>query len=544
MAPRFELAEDNVAAVVDICRRLDGIPLAIELAAARVPLLGINGVREKLDERFRLLTGGARLALRRHQTLRAALEWSYSLLAPAEQRVFDRLAVFAGGFTLKMAQALASDDAIDEWAVLEHLGALVDKSLVVVDQGAEPRYRMLETTRAYGLERAAARGETQALLRRHAAVVLQVFEDNYADNRRGLLPHEQVGRMFPELDNLRAALRWADADGADPPLAIALVGAAGAGRGFLGSAGIQWEGQTWCKSLRPKVDPAVPAAHAARFWLTCAELGVAGSLDEAVRDAQRAVDLFRAAHDRLGTYFALHALCYTSLSSGRRAQARQTLDAAQRLLDPAWPPRIRATFENLAALCFMESGESTRARAHLEEYLRLSRQLGSTLDAETALALLVDLDVQTGYVDRAAEAARVLLADRGLVVDFDDGLTHRDAATALMLAGALDEAEAAYRAALPLARRAHGTSAFVLDDAAALLARRGRLEDAARIAGYADRVSVERSRNARAVGRQLREQLLAQLQAALPAGRLEQLFEEGRRLTDEQACALAFPPAR
>src|SRR5258706_6331728 len=156
LEPRFMVSDANVAAVVDICRRLDGIPLAIELAAARVPLLGVDGVRERLDERFRLLTAGSRLALRRHQTLRAALEWSYGLLSEPEQRIFDGLGVFAGGFSLESAQRLGTDAEIDEWAVLDHLGALIDKSLVIAD-GGSARYRMLETTRAFALERLAAR---------------------------------------------------------------------------------------------------------------------------------------------------------------------------------------------------------------------------------------------------------------------------------------------------------------------------------------------------------------------------------------------------
>jgi predicted ATPase len=112
------VSEANVAAAVDICRRLDGIPLAIELAAARVPLLGVEGVRDRLDERFRLLTAGSRLALRRHQTLRAALEWSYNLLSEPEQKIFDGLGILAGGFSLESAQMLATDAEIDEWAVL------------------------------------------------------------------------------------------------------------------------------------------------------------------------------------------------------------------------------------------------------------------------------------------------------------------------------------------------------------------------------------------------------------------------------------------
>ena len=153
--PRFALTDESLPLAVDICRRLDGLPLAIEMAAARVATLGLRPVRDKLDARFKLLTGGSRATLRRHQTLRAALEWSHQLLNDAEQAVFRRLGVFAGGFTMGMAQALASDAQLDEWAVLDHLSALVDKSLVVADAGEAPRYRLLESARAFALEQLA-----------------------------------------------------------------------------------------------------------------------------------------------------------------------------------------------------------------------------------------------------------------------------------------------------------------------------------------------------------------------------------------------------
>ena len=130
---RFVLDADNVVAVVDICTQLDGIALAIELAAARVLLLGVQGLRERLGQRLRLLGGGARTALPRHRTLRAALEWSHALLSPDQQAVFRRLGVMSGRFSLEATQQVAALGEIDEWAVLDHLSALVDKSLVVLD---------------------------------------------------------------------------------------------------------------------------------------------------------------------------------------------------------------------------------------------------------------------------------------------------------------------------------------------------------------------------------------------------------------------------
>ena len=171
-------------AVIEICRRLDGIPLAIELAAARLPLLGVEGLRARLDERFNVLTAGARVVLRRHQTLRATLEWSHGLLTPDEQTVFRRLGVFAGSFTLEAAQHVVSDERIDVWAALDHLGALVDKSLVLAEGDPVPRYRLLETTRAYALERLAEAGETARMLRRHAEAILALLAAYEEDDRR------------------------------------------------------------------------------------------------------------------------------------------------------------------------------------------------------------------------------------------------------------------------------------------------------------------------------------------------------------------------
>ena len=206
--PRFTLTAANLPAVTEICRRLDGIPLAIELAAARLPLLGVEGLRTRLDERFNLLTAGARVVLRRHQTLRATLEWSHSLLTPDEQTVLRRLAVFAGGFTLEAAQHVASDERIDPWIALDHLGALVDKSLVLAEGDPIPRYRMLETTRAYALERLAEAGETERTLRRHAEAVLALLEPFATDDWQWRATGVYVPAARVELDNLRAALEW------------------------------------------------------------------------------------------------------------------------------------------------------------------------------------------------------------------------------------------------------------------------------------------------------------------------------------------------
>ena len=220
---RFALDEKNAAAVIDICRQLDGLPLAIELAAARVPALGLQGVRERLGERLRILTTGARTALPRHQTLRAALEWSHSLLSGDEQVVLRRLGVFAGGFSLEMAEQVVGDERLDPWAVVDALGALVDRSLVAVDGADPPRYRLLESTRALALERLAIAEEHESVRQRHAQAVRAFFTRIYDDARR----HGRVGfddahaALAADIDNAREAFGWALQR--DAETAVALV---------------------------------------------------------------------------------------------------------------------------------------------------------------------------------------------------------------------------------------------------------------------------------------------------------------------------------
>src|SRR4029079_4999203 len=168
----------NAHAVVAICRRLEGLPLAIELAAARVRVLHPQQIGERLDDAFRLLTSGTRTALPRHRTLRGVIEWSHALLTADEQRLFARLAVFADGFTLDQAERICALDGIAEEDVLDLVAGLVDKSLVLVDTSAgEARYRLLETVRQYARDRLVASGELEAIRERHAEYFLEIAED-------------------------------------------------------------------------------------------------------------------------------------------------------------------------------------------------------------------------------------------------------------------------------------------------------------------------------------------------------------------------------
>ena len=218
----FAVTADNVDAIAQICRRLDGIPLAIELAAARVRMMNPAEIASRLDERFRLLTGGSRTTVERHQTLRQAVDWSYDLLDSRERELLKRLGVFAGGFTLDAAEATAAGGALDVFGVLDGLGQLVDKSLVVADETDHgTRYRLLETIRQYALERLEVGGETDAVRRRHADWV-SAFVARAADGLRGPDEFQWIERLNIELENLRVALTWAVGTG-DLELAVAAI---------------------------------------------------------------------------------------------------------------------------------------------------------------------------------------------------------------------------------------------------------------------------------------------------------------------------------
>ena len=207
--PSFEMTEQNGRAIAQLCRRLDGIPLAIELAAARVRTLPVEQIAARLDDRFRLLTGGSRATVARHQTLRATIDWSYDFLTEQERAVLRRLSVFAGGATLEAAEAVCAGDPVDDFEILDLLGRLVEKSLVFTDPAAsEARFRLLETVREYARGRLVEAGEGDAALRRHRDWYLALVDEASAAFFQGPEPAEWLERLDREHDDLRAALEW------------------------------------------------------------------------------------------------------------------------------------------------------------------------------------------------------------------------------------------------------------------------------------------------------------------------------------------------
>ena len=270
---RFAVTEETGETLRDLCRRLDGIPLAIELAAARINLLSVRALTERLDERFRILSGGERTALPRQQTMHATIDWSYNLLAPSEQRLFERLAVFVAGCTLEGAEAVAVSSAIETHEVFGLLSSLAEKSLVVADVDLDAsRYRLLESTRAFALEKLSERGERSELAQRHALWVAGVA-DRVRETARTMPVVPWLREFEPELDNARSAMEWALSEG---DLHVAMRIAAGFSLIWSMSRG-QAEPRRWLEAVLPHLgeepDPRRSGARVARsiladLWLT------------------------------------------------------------------------------------------------------------------------------------------------------------------------------------------------------------------------------------------------------------------------------------
>ncbi len=536
-APSFVLTESTLPTVVDICRRLDGIALAIELAAARVPLLGVDGLRAKLDDRFRVLTAGSRLAPRRHQTLRAALEWSHGLLAPSEQAVFRRLGVFTGTFGLGSAQRVASAGTIDEWSVLEILGALVDKSLVVVEAGSEPRYRLLESGRAYALEQLADSGERDAVLHQHAQALLALFDrsrDEYWTTTTG----ERIDRYAAEIDNLRAALEWAAGAG-EADLAVALTGASS---WLWRDVGLHAEGLRRCDQAIRLIGPATPLRLQARLHNGYLELGRNRSLaaGPALASGERAIEIYRQLGDRQALYVALAECARTRAAAGDAAGAEAMLAEVAALYDPSWPLGLKHPMLTARSFMLTESHRVSEARAAWEERLLLERALGDTRFATISLTNLIDAVFAEGDVTEAIARGRelVTLIRRERFTNWQS-FALANLSAALTAAGQLDEALQLAQDALPLLRQQGSVWSF-LDHLGLLALKRGRPLDAAQVLGCAEELNqcsgyVRQFNELRA-----RNQLFDALRASVEPGELERLMKDGGRLTANEAARLAL----
>jgi predicted ATPase len=367
---RFSPDSRSAAIAGAVCRRLDGIPLAIELAAARTATLGLEELAARLDDRFRLLTGGHRTALPRHQTLRATLDWSYELLPVLERTVLHRLAIFAGGFTLEAASAVATTPDLDAPAVVDSVTNLAAKSLVVVEvAGAVTRYRLLETTRAYALEKLTASGELDQVARRHAEYYRDLFEraETEWETRTTVEWAASYGR---QIDNVRAALDWAFSPSGDASIGTALTAAAVP----------LWFQHSLMVECRGRVERALASfaprsgRGGRREMQLVAALGVSlmqtkGPAPDTTAAWTRALEIAEAVDDTEYQLRALWGLWHFRVSRG---ECRAALALAERFCDRAANtanPAELLVGERMVGVSLHYLGDQTNARSYLEGML-------------------------------------------------------------------------------------------------------------------------------------------------------------------------------
>ena len=399
----FAVDDANAAAVAAICVRLDGIPLALELAAARLGSLSASEVSSRLDQRFRLLTGGSRTALPRHQTLRALIDWSYDLLNPEERTVLDRLSIFAGGWTLEAAEAVTAAGDAGEWQVLDHLAALVGKSLVQVEEiQGSTRYRLLETVRHYAAERLALRAgselaEARAAHRDHYLALVETADLHL----RG--PNEAVwlDRLELEFDNVRAALAFSLADpvSAEPGLRLA-TGL----RWFCNMRGHGGEVLAALNVLLERPDAGMPTpARARALTAACHLLNNFGDGSAVPSMADEAIKIAGGLADDAVTADALSQLSWFTFHRADLPAALAHIDEAVGPARRAGDPGLLAEILSRRAVFKGESGDPDAALADQQEALALSRAAGDNYRLAITLTNLGVGELEAGEL-RAARA--------------------------------------------------------------------------------------------------------------------------------------------
>jgi predicted ATPase/class 3 adenylate cyclase len=400
----FTITNENAAALAQVCHRLDGIPLAIELAAARVRALPVEKLNERLDDRFRLLTGGSRTALPHQQTLRALIDWSYDLLTEAERALLRRLSVFAGGWTLEAAEAVCAGEGIEEWDVLDLLTSLVEKSLVQYEeQGEEGRYRLLEMVRQYGREQLMEAGEGDVVRGRHVAFYLRLAQEAEPQLR---IVNQSVwlDRLVTEHDNLRAALEWCLNDVSHP----GVVNSAEAAWALCGALYRFWdvrsnlrEGLEWLERAISVSGDTASAARGKALTGACHLAWRRGENALARSRGEEALTIHRQLGNKEGIAISLNALGNVATSERQLSLARRCFEeslALSRASEDLWG--IGQSLNNLGSIALMEN-DYAQARSLCEEALTIAERMGDLANVHIRLRNLSHLDCEEGRFDSA-----------------------------------------------------------------------------------------------------------------------------------------------
>ena len=545
---RFAFTDETAPHVAEICARLDGIPLAIELAATRAATLPIAALSEKLDQRFALLARGGRTAPARQQTLQATIDWSYELLSEAERRAFEQLCVFAGGCTLDTATAVCVDQHTTEREVFELLSSLVEKSLIGVEMSASgPRYQMLESFKQYGREKLAQREQWAALCGRHATAYCDlavVFERAFRE-----MPDEDwhaSARL--ELDNWRAALEWSLGSGNDIRL----------GQRLAASLKPTWqrfafaEGRRWIRLGLELVDADTPLDISAELERAnaaiCEDLGEFGV---SLASGLRAIDQYRTLGDRSGTAWAQVAAGSILVRLGRPGEAEPLLREALASARALGLDALAANILYLLSMAGGLSGEFDAARAASAEALATYQMLGKGLWTAVTITGRAEIEFWAGDADAAVRFANEALPVCRYQDDGDsvESVIHANLAAYLVSLARYDEARRHAREALELSHRLrfelHETWALQHLAAIAVLRsppspQRDALVQGAQLLGFVDARFVALGASREPTDLQEFERVLAVLRETLPAEVLAVALSRGAAMSQDEALEAAL----
>jgi predicted ATPase len=532
--PAFALDATNLPAVAEVCRRLDGIPLAIELAAARVPTMSAAEIAGHLDERFRLLTGGRRRGVERHQTLRSAIAWSYSLLSPAERVVFDRLGAFPSSFDEAAAVAVVSGDGVERWDVIDALAGLAAKSMIGAERSdGSTRYQLLETLRHFAREQLESRSETDAGRRRHAVHYARVA----AEIGAGLMSRDELQwrrRLFAELDNLRAAAAWAfeTAEVDDVRLGVGVIGSLLVYAGMSPAFGVQ----AWAAAALPRLDDLAGDDRAVVLGAAAADGYWRGDIEAAKAFASRAIAEVTTVSAALAV--AYMQLGLTTAVSGDPAGAVAVLvDGRARLAASGLTPDEVAVFVD-AGLGWVayDAGDLDLARTVATGALAVARRSGVPAVMAASMALMA----RTLPDDRADEALALAIESMRIVDEGAGGESSYGAAAqtaAMLLASHADSpgaARALHRAVSYSAARGElVTNASNIGIAVFVLAGGGDLAGAATLGGATEGPELAR-RFLSPDHRRRYDEALSDVAHALGPGEYGEARERGTTMTYDE----------
>jgi len=534
--PRFHITDENASFVAQICSRLDGIPLAIELAAARVKLFSPKQIAERLDDRFKLLTGGSRTALPRQQTLRALIDWSYTSLHETEQRALRRLAVFSGGWTFEGAESV-----LGESEAMESLASLVNKSLVnVEEQESKSRYRFLETIRQYAMEKLLESGEAVEARDRHLDYMLRIAIQT-KERMFGSETQEWLDQMEVEHDNLRTAFEWASSN--HPVKALKLAYAIG---GFWTVRDHISEARSWCQVILEKTNSqAEVAAERAHVYAVLGWMSVTSGEHKAGRlAAEQAIALGKQTNDITTMARGYGILALTSVFLGDYSTAENAVMAGESLArDYKIKSELAFILSVRAQMDYFSRKDIARAKANLDEAAKLASEEGFrwassflAIGMAHTAAVLGDIETARAGFRESAEIARKM-GNKRIVYSSQSELAH-----VLREHGGLDEPLGIYRDLLPkwkdLGHRA--AVAHELECIAYILTRKEEPERAATLLGTAQEIrrviDTPRTNNEEVEY----EREVNALREMLGEDNMRKKWEEGRAMTMDQAIQLAI----